>query len=400
MPVRKPVRIERGDLVAVRLAPGPAWIELVSETWSAGATLFPIDARLPEAEVAELERSARPTITIGDAGIQRLDEGNASEGDLALVAHTSGTGGIPKLVEIDRSAVEAAVAGSSSALGARAEDPWLCCLPLAHVGGLLVLLRAILLGSPMAVHERFDAERFDDDRDAVFTSLVPTMLLRLLDAGADLRRFRAILVGGARLAPDLRARAESSGANVIETYGLTESLGGVVYDGRSFLGTSARITTRGEIELRGPTLMRGYRSDPAASAAAYTEDGWLRTSDVGELDEDGRLRVLGRLDSLITSGGERVWPEEVEAVLVAHPKVADVAVTGRADPGWGERVVAVVVPTDATDPPTLDELREAASARLPRYKAPRELLLTRAIPRTPSGKVRRAVLARELPPAE
>jgi O-succinylbenzoic acid--CoA ligase len=367
-------------------------VDLVREVWDAGAALFPLDHRLPETEGRSLLTRARPTVVLGDEGWTRLHDGvRVVEGE-ALVVHTSGTAGRPKLVRFGREAIEAAVASSALALGATRDDGWLCCLPLAHVGGLLVLLRAVLLGSPVSVHPRFDPARVAAERGAAFVSLVPTMLARLLDAGVDLSTFRTILVGGSALRRDLRARARTAGAHVVETYGLTESCGGVVYDGRPFAGTEVRIDGHGAIELRGPTLMLGYRFEPVASDAALTTDGWLRTGDAGALDASGRLRVLGRLDDLIESGGEKVWPEEVEEVLRSHPKVAQVAVSGRHDPEWGQRVVAFVAPRDSADPPTLDELREQVGGVLPRFKAPRELILLDALPTTASGKVRRALL--------
>ena len=384
----------KGDVVAVSLEPGPAWLDLVAETWAAGAALLPIDHRLPPPEADALLGRARPTVSLDAVGAQRMD-GAAADPEIVLIVATSGTGGAPKFVQFDRRTIDAAVAASASALGASDGDRWLCCLPLAHVGGLLVLLRGVLLGAPVTIHPRFDAAAVEAQRGSAFTSLVPTMLRRLVDAGARLSAFRAILVGGARLSPDLRASAERAGASVVETYGLTETCGGVVYDGAPLPGTEMRIDHRGGIELRGPTLMRGYRFDPRATAAALTQDGWLRTGDAGEIDGEGRLHVVGRFDELINTGGEKVWPDEVEAVLREHPAVRDVAAGGRPDPEWGQRVAVWVVPADPSDPPSLDELRAFVARTLPRHAAPRELTLAERLPRTASGKLRRAALPRE-----
>src|SRR4029079_13664609 len=137
-----------------------------------------------------------------------------------------------------------------------------------------------------------------------------------------------------------------AGARVIETYGLTESCGGVVYDGAALPGTEMRIDAGGRIEFQGPTLVRGCRFEPDARAAAFTDDGWLRPGDAGEIDGDDRLHVIGRTDDLINSGGERVWPDEVEAAIARDPRVAEVGVGGRLDAEWGQRVVAWVVPND------------------------------------------------------
>lgn len=393
--VRRPLGLRPGDLVAVALPPGPVWLDLVREIWDADAALLPVDTRLPLPERTALLERARPTVLLDPDGASRLAGGLPAEPEVVLVVATSGTAGEPKLAAFDHAAIEAAVAASARVLEARPGDAWLCCLPPAHVGGLLVLLRGALLGAPVAVHERFEPAAFAREREVRFTAVVPTMLRRLLDAGADLSGFRAILVGGAHLPAELRARAEAAGARIVETYGLTESCGGVVYEGVPLPGVEVRIGADGGIRLRGPTLMRGYRGDPEGTAAALTPDGWLITGDAGELDGLGRLRVVGRLDEAVTTGGERVWPQEVEAVLAAHPKVAEVAVGGRPDPEWGERVVAFVVPADPAEPPTLAELREAAAERLARFKAPRELVLVRRLPRTRSGKIRRSALGAE-----
>jgi O-succinylbenzoic acid--CoA ligase len=360
---------------------------------------MPVDSRLPKLEADALLRIARPTVLIsapgGDPVVTRLEDGRPVDEGVVLVVHTSGTAGDPKLVEFDRGGIDGAVAASALALEATPRDPWICCLPLAHVGGMLVLLRGVLLGAPVAVHPSFDPALVRAEAAAAFVSVVPTMLGRLLDAGVDLARFRAILVGGAHLTPGLRARAEAAGARVIETYGLTESCGGVVYDGLPLPGVETRVNDDGGIELRGPMLMLGYRFDPEATKEAFTDDGWLRPGDAGEIDADGRLHVVGRVDDLINSGGEKVWPQEVESALREHPGVGEVGVGGRLDAEWGQRVVAFVVPVDPTNAPTLEELRDFAGARIGRHKAPRELVLVDELPHSFSGKLRRAALPRD-----
>jgi o-succinylbenzoate---CoA ligase len=383
-----------GDLIAVRLSPGPRWPALIATVWDAGAAILPLDVRMRPGEAEAVLRRAEPTVILEETGWWRPGDGLPAEGEVVAVVHTSGTGGAPKLVTFDRPAIDAAVASSSLAVESGPEDAWLCCLPLAHVGGLLVLLRAVLLGAPVAVHPRFDVDAIAAEGDVAFISVAPTMLRRLLDAGVDLARFRRILVGGAQLSPRLRERAEAAGGNVVETYGLTESCGGVVYDGRPLPGTSVRIDSETHgIELRGPTLMRGYRADAASTSVAFTRDGWLRSGDAGRFDGEGRLQVLGRLDDVINTGGEKVWPQEVESAVSTHPTVADVAVAGRPDAEWGERVVAYVVPADRAAPPSLADLRDHAASTIARFKAPHELVIVDELPRTASGKVRRGALA-------
>lgn len=383
-----------GELVAYDLPPGHRWAVILAAHAETGASFLPVDHRLSDAEKQRLIERARPTILVTPdeevvfAGSEPVDPERA----WAVVA-TSGTGGEPKLAELPRGALTAAVGGSLAALGVSPDDPWVCCLTTAHVGGLLVVLRSVLAGTPLLVHERFDAERLLGEAPAgAHVSLVPTMLARLVATGGDLSRLGVLLVGGAALDPALRAAAGARGGRVVATYGMTETWGGVVYDEVAFAGTRVRIGEGGAIELRGPTLFDGYRGDPPATAGAFTTDGWLRTGDLGSI-EDGRLLVHGRADDAIRTGAETVWPDEVEAVLATHPKVADVAVAGRPDPEWGRHVAAWVVPADPFAPPTLDELRVHSRESLAGFKAPRELILVDALPRTPSGKIRR----RELP---
>lgn len=374
--------------------PSPSLFGLVEEVWEAGAALLPVDPRLPAPQAQALLRLARPTVTISDpddeSSARRIDDAVPASDGIVLLVHTSGTGGDPKLAQFERRAVESAVAASAEALGATSDDRWVSCLPLAHIGGLLVLVRGMLLGAPVTILPRFDVEAFASERDVAFASLVPTMLRRLLDAGVDLSSYRAILVGGAELPADLRAHAGA----VIETYGLTESCGGVVYDGSPIGSVEVRLGADDGIELSGPTLMSSYRSDPEGTATAFTEDGWLVTGDVGELGGDGRLRVVGRADDLIITGGEKVWPSAVEAAVGAHPKVREVAVGGLPDPEWGQRVVVWVVPADPLDPPSLDDLRRSSAATLASHEAPRGLVLVDDLPRTSSGKLRRSWLLR------
>ena len=261
------------------------------------------------------------------------------------------------------------------------------------MGGLLVLLRGALAGSPVEVRERFDARwLLDAAPDGAHVSLVPAMLERLVATGEDLSRLGMVLVGGGRLRGALRDAAARLGARVVTTYGLTESCGGVVYDGIPFDDTAVRIADGGAIELKGP---RSWRAIAAirGDRAAFTRRRLAPHGRPRVARRRGRLVVHGRAGDAIRTGGETVWPEEVEAVLAAHPKVADVAVAGVPDAEWGTRVVAWVVPADASDPPSLEELREHSRERLARFKAPRELRIVEALPRTASGKLRRNELA-------
>lgn len=383
--------LRSADVVAVTLPPGPEWIPVAEAAWEAGAALLPVDSRLPTTEREHLLEHALPTVVIDGSTVDRR-EGAPAGADLAAIVATSGSGGRPRLVEIGRDAVSAAVTLSAAALGAGSVDGWLCCIPLAHIGGLLLLFRHAVLGAPLTVHATFDAGGVCGERSARFTSLVPTQVQRLLDAGCDMTGYRGILVGGSAMPPATRRRAEAAGMRVVATYGLTESCGGVVYDGVPLPGVDVQVSADGELQLRGPTIMRGYRFDADSTRAAFTDDGWLHTRDAGAFDADGSVRVHGRMDDAILTGGEIVWPAEVEAVLSEHPMIAEVAIAKRPDHEWGERVVAYVVPRSRDGAPTLEELRDFVGTRIARFKAPREIVLVEQIDRTALGKVRRDLL--------
>jgi O-succinylbenzoic acid--CoA ligase len=357
-------------LVVVEARGTTGFVDGVRAAWDAGDAVFPLDPRLP--------RPARER-TLAAARVDEPVEGDHGGGD-ALVVATSGTTGDPKAVVLTHDAVAASARATSARLGVDpARDRWLACLPLAHVGGLAVVTRALVTGTPLTVHDGFDAAEVEAaavESNCTLVSLVPTALRRIDPAG-----FRKIVLGGSAMPPDLPA-------NVVTTYGMTETGSGVVYDGEPLDGVEVRIVD-GEVQLRAPMLLRGYRdgTDPR------TSNGWLPTGDAGEWDSGTRrLRVFGRIGDVIVTGGEKVWPAAVERVLAAHPAVADVAVIGEADPEWGGRVVALVVPADPAAPPTLDALRAAVRQELPAYAAPRELRLVRALPRTALGKVARVRL--------
>jgi O-succinylbenzoic acid--CoA ligase len=399
MTVRAHLHAHAGELVAYALPPGGIWLDILAAHAASGASFMPVDLRLSAREQRAIVERARPRLLVTpDEEVMFADPAPTDPEHAWAVVATSGVSGVPKLAELPRTALGSAVAGSLSALDASAFDPWVACLTPAHMGGLLVLLRGAMAGAPVDVIEPFDAARlFRIAPDGAHVALVPTMLRRLVAQAEDLSRLGILLVGGSALDPALRDAAARLGARVVSTYGLTESCGGVAYDGIPFEGTEIRFAADGEIQLSGPTLMEGYRGDPSATAGAFTVDGWLRTGDLGELDADGRLIVHGRADDAIRTGGETVWPDEVEAALRSHPGVADVAVVGRPDPEWGQRVTAWIVPADPADPPGLDALRDHCRERLARFKAPRELILVGELPRTPSGKLRRGVRPRPWP---
>jgi O-succinylbenzoic acid--CoA ligase len=379
------------ELVVIDLPPGPGWVGLVTRLWLDEVPFLPLDHRLTERERRTIVDRARPHFVRDERGETLLSDAAPVTPGVAIVIPTSGTAGEPKLVELHRVAVVVAVSRSAKRLGASPEAPWLCPLTPAHIGGLLVLLRAAILGAPVTIHERFDPERLVRDAEgAAFSSVVPGMVRRLVASELGLRGL-TLLVGGDELDAETAEVARARGARLVTTYGLTETCGGFTYDGIPLDGMRVRLDADDSIEVSGSTVMENYRLDPAATGAAFTTDGWLRTGDLGAID-DGRLSIHGRADHVIRTGAEKVWPEEVERVLSGHPKVADVAVAGRPDPEWGSRVRAFVVPRVIDDPPSLEELRDHGAEHLARFKLPRELSLVGEIPRTRTGKVRRHAL--------
>jgi o-succinylbenzoate---CoA ligase len=380
------------ELVVIDLPPGPEWVGLVKRLWFDEVPFLPLDHRLTDRERRAIVDRARPHLVREAGGETLLADAAPVTPGVAIVMPTSGTAGEPKLVELHRVAVVVAIGRSAERLGATPGAPWLCPITPSHIGGLLVLLRAAILGAPVTIHERFDPRRLiEDGEGAAFASVVPAMVRRLVATDRGLHGL-TLLVGGDALDAETAGGARERGARLVTTYGLTETCGGFTYDGIPLEGMQVRLDAEGLIEVSGPTVMENYRLDPAATGAAFTTDGWLRTGDLGAIDDLGRLSVHGRADHVIRTGAEKVWPEEVERVLAGHPKVGDVAVVGRPDPEWGSRVSAFVVPAVIDDPPSLDELRVHGGDHLARFKLPRELSLVGEIPRTPTGKVRRHAL--------
>ncbi|MEM9607067.1 MAG: AMP-binding protein [Actinomycetota bacterium] len=359
------------DLVAAP-ARGRWFVERMLEAWEAGHAVLPVDPRLPDDARELLLKTMRPTVVIGDDGTRHAADGDEVEDGDAIVVATSGTTGEPKGVVLTHDALAASARATSAALGVDpAADRWLACLPLAHVGGLSVVTRALVTGTGVDVLDEFDADAVDRS-DATLVSLVGTALRRV-----DVSRWRRILLGGGAPPPDRPAHA-------VATYGLTETGSGVVYDGWPLEGVELRIVA-GEVQIRGPMLLRTYRD----GTSPLTADGWLATGDEGALAADGKLSVRGRRGDMIITGGENVWPEAVERRLEAHPAVERAAVIGRPDSEWGQRVVAVVVPTDASSPPSLDALRDWVRETQPTWSAPKQLDLVESLPTTSLGKVRR-----------
>jgi o-succinylbenzoate---CoA ligase len=370
-----------------------------------GPALLPLDPALPPARVQELLAAFGPGTLETPAGTAPYTGGTAAGGtgvppEVAVVVTTSGSTGHPKGVALSAAALRASAAASLDRIGARPGERWLLGLPWHHVAGLQVLVRSLLAGSEPVAAATLDAAAVAAAPGA-HVSLVPTQLRRLLEAGAALDRLGTVLLGGAAPAAALVAAATAAGARVAVTYGMSETCGGCVYDGLPLDGVRVRVDESGLIGIAGPVLFSGYWPDAGLPAGrlgtrpGVPPDGWFATSDLGRLDADGRLTVRGRADDVINTGGEKVVPAEVEAVLGTIDGVRDVVVLGVPDPEWGEAVTAFVVPADPGAPPGLAGLRDAVRGRLGPYAAPRRLALLPAMPMLASGKPDRQTLRRQ-----
>lgn len=319
--------------------------------------------------------------------------------DVAVVISTSGTTGKPKGAMLTGQALTTSGTATATRLGGPGQ--WLLALPPHHIAGMQVLLRSIQAGSDPVVLDVSTGFSVPDFVRAVaemtgsrrYISLVATQLVKALgdaEASEALASFDAVLLGGGPLPATVAIRAAQARVPVVRTYGMSETCGGCVYDGVALDGVEVRIGPEGRISLGGATVAAGYRNIPEHKA--FAEHGWFHTDDFGELDE-GRLRVLGRLDEAISTGGLTVVPQVVEAALGAHPLVAECAVFGVPDDRLGQRVAAAVVPS-AAGAPTLEDLREHVTAALDGTAAPRELHLLDELPRRGIGKLDRRALVK------
>ncbi len=343
---------------------------------------------------------------------------------LALVVPTSGSTGEPKGALLTAAALRASAAATARRLGGPGR--WVLALPLTHVAGLMVVVRAVLAGhSPVlsgpaaprgftgqaGVTHGFDPASFATATRAaataagssgvpLYTSLVPTQLDRLLTAEVDLRAYDAVLLGAAAAAPGLLDRAGAAGVSVVTTYGMSETCGGCVYDGSPLDGVEVVLadadpTGMGRVLVAGPTLFSGYRLRPDLTASAVDGVRRLRTSDLGRW-QDGRLTVVGRIDDVVVSGGEKVVPGQVESVLselVGSGPTGGLrawCVVGVPDEQWGERVVAVAAAAPGVDLVSVERLRELAADRLPAAWLPRSLVRVDTLPMLATGKVDRS----------
>lgn len=415
--------VEEGTRVGLWAENSPEWIVIALAAARAGAVLVPLNTRLADAEVAwQARRAAVPMVIAGDALAQRpvpgtrviplaqwhaLDAGNGDATPAiddprrdAAIVFTSGTTGRPKGAVLTRGNQLASARATAAVLPLGPGDRWLASLPFFHVGGMGIVQRCVLAGACVVIPASNAAQDLGhavEEQGVTHVSVVDATLRRLLEARAGRPlpdRVRAVVVGGGPVSPALLDACPQA----LASYGLTETCAmvtlvrpGATREQRGTAGTALpgidlRIAADGIIEVRGPTVMRGYLDDAEATEAAMA-GGWLRTGDLGELGADGSLRVLSRREDLIVSGGENVYPAEIEQALRQHPEVADAVVIGVPDERWGEVPLAIV---ELRHPGTPD-LRAFLEPRLASYKLPR-IRLVAEIPRLANGKPDRVAL--------
>jgi o-succinylbenzoate---CoA ligase len=380
---------ERGR-VATTLAPSVAFAALLHAAPRIGAALVPLNTRL----TADQQRDQAAAVGADVVVDEPLDGMEAAvDPRRELEAHavhsvlfTSGTEGEPKPVELTVANLDASAAGSAATFGVEPGDRWLSPLPLFHVAGLSILTRCARNATTAVLRDRFDPVAVAAELTAgeiSLVSLVPTQLRRLRDAGLTAAPgLRALLLGGGPIPPDLVEWARAAGLPVRCTYGMTETASQVAV---TDLWDSAATPLPGvelDVAADGEILVRG----PMAAPGALSEDGWLHTGDLGRIDDHGRLHVAGRIKELIVSGGEKVAPAAVEAVLAAHPAVADAAVAGLPDPDWGEAVTAFLV---ERSPVSDYDLLAFCRERLAGYQVPKRVVRVTALPRNAAGKLLR-----------
>ncbi len=428
-------RISLGDRVAVLAQNSVEFVEAVHSVPRAGGILVPLNTRLTTSELAfQLKDSGTkmllchaPTAAAANeaattAGIQEVvslplgSSGPAANltklhrpDDIHSIVYTSGTTGTPKGSMLTFGNFTASAAASGSNLGVEAADRWLACMPLFHVGGLSIVTRSAIYGTCAVIQDSFDERAVNKalrETDVTLLSVVATMLQRMLDADEEPypSSVRAVLVGGGPVPEDLIERSLRRGLPVSQTYGLTEATSQVSTlrpgEALTHLGSAGRAlqNTRldidaptgesGEILVQGPTVSPGYWNDESATGAALS-NGWFHTGDIGRLDADGFLYVLDRRDDLIVSGGENVYPAEIEAVLLDFPGIEAAAVVGLPDEHWGQAVTAAIVTKDGEEP---DGLASHVRKKLAGYKVPLDVLVVDSLPMTASGKVQRRLV--------
>ena len=433
------------DVVALKLTNRVEFIVLLFAAWRIGATVTPVNPSLTAGEVARQLADSGSVLMVVEPEAEALDSdgpvldvtdlrkvvepGSVREPDvdpsaLALLIYTSGTTGVPKGVMLDHANLGAMAQMGWNAFRLDATDRCLLILPLFHVNGIVVsVLLPLLAGASVVVASRFHPDTFFDLVEAerpTFFSGVPTIFSMLATLPADVQpdtsSVRFAVCGAAPAPAELLERFESRyGIPIVEAYGLSEATCGSTANpidgprkpgtvGLPFPGQQVRILAvdgsevprgvDGEVVVAGPNVMRGYLGRPDETVKVLA-DGWLRTGDVGHLDDDGYLTLVGRSKEMIIRGGENIYPKEIEDVLTGDPTVLEAAVIGVPDEMWGEVVVAYVQPEpDAVV--DVDALHARCAASLSGYKRPITIHVLDALPRNAVGKIAKLSLRDQL----
>ena len=358
-------------LVALDMPASVEFADHVRNAWDAGDAVFPIDQRLPQAAKDSLVEQFKPSVLIDRTGsVVNLPGSEPTEEGDALIIATSGSTGAPKGVVHTHDSIRALLNMSQARLHTDSSTHWLLCLPVSHVAGFSVLARSIVFGNPISILPKFDESEvlIAVKNGATHVSLVPTTLSRI-----DPSVFESVLLGGAAAPPNLPA-------NVITTYGMTETFGGIAYNGIPLDGVEIRVNGE-HIDVRSPSLFRAYRG----SGIHQANEGWYQTGDNGSFTNNV-LQVFGRSDDMIITGGENVWPSEVEKAAATFPGVERVAVVGVDDAQWGQRVIAFIV-SSLENGPSLQDIRDHVKQQLPAFCAPSDIQLLSDFPTTSLGKV-------------
>lgn len=441
------LHVHANDHVAVLLRNSDTFVLLVHAIARVGAVLVPLNTRLTQDEISWQLTHVQAHTCIFDAidadTLRRLEhmhpttqfvntsalthstslraETNFAQQFQFFTPHsilfTSGTTGKPKGVVLTYGNHWSNAIGSALNLGLHEDDVWLACMPLFHVGGLAILLRSVIYGIPVILHESFDAEAVNralDEQRVTIVSLVSTMLRRVMAARGDKpfpATLRCVLLGGGPAPQELLEDCARLHVPVVQTYGMTESASQVATlpppdtlrklgsAGKPLWGVELKIEPMpeqpeiGEILIRGASVMREYLNDSAATARAWRDD-WFHTGDLGYLDTEGYLYVVTRREDLIVSGGENVYPAEIEGVLGAHPAIQEAAVVGVKHTEWIQAPIAYVVLRTGQHV-TAEELKKYCAEKLARYKVPFEILVVNALPRNAAGKLLRRSLVDE-----
>lgn len=452
--------VRKGSRVAVLIGSNLTYVACVHALMRLEAILVPLNLRLTLEEHRWLVHDVQTSLLVSDAdhtiqarniaqaidGIAQVQikiapesgnvviEGDVAQTDVqpvpladqidlnatAIIMYTSGTTGTPKGVLMTNGMLWWNTIGSALNLGNYADDCWLVCVPLFHISGLSILIKSVIYGISIVLHEKFDATTVNKaicEQRVTIISVVAIMLQRMLaELNANQQQYpaalRCVLLGGGPAPKPLLEECASYNIPVVQSYGLTESCSQAVTlspadalrklgsAGRPLLPVQIRIMDEdkpaqpgqpGVIQLKGPSITAGYDHRPEATAAVI-HDGWLSTGDIGYLDTEGYLYVLDRRSDLIISGGENIYPAEVESALLSHPDVKEVGVCGLADSQWGQVPIAFVCLKEGRHTPS-DEIINHVAHRLARYKLPRTVYIVGQLPRNSSGKL----LRRQLP---